>query len=489
MDIRDMDIKEFNQLSPYRWELEKDKSKNMKAGAEIFASQEILQAAIDDASIQQVINVSSLPGIVSRSLAMPDIHYGYGFSIGGTAAFPAEDGIVLPGGVGYDINCGVRLISTSIPADEIKKFRDQLGVAILRDIPTGLTKKSSHKMSQKEFMRVLQNGAEEIVNNYGGEKEDLQYIESGGKLDFHDTGVIGPRAIERGKNQVGSLGGGNHFIEIQKVDKIYDPEAAETFGLREGDISILLHTGSRGFGHQVASDYIEKLRKRGLDKLKKFGIKDHQLIFAEIKSKEGRAYLQALNAASNFAWANRHLLMTDVIQIFEHVFRNSAKKLGMQMVYDQAHNIAKFETHTVKGKQENLLVHRKGATRAFPPGHPDVPAAYRNAGQPVLIPGSMGTASYVLKGTPEAMELTWGTSAHGAGRRMSRSKAIKFASNMAVRENLKHKNILVFSHSQKGLKEEIPEAYKKIDDVIEVTEGAGISKKVARMVPLVVVKG
>lgn len=484
-----MEIKDFNKLSDYRWVLERDKSKNMKVDAEIFASGEILQTAIDDASVQQVINVASLPGIVSRSFAMPDIHYGYGFSIGGAAAFPAETGIVLPGGVGYDINCGVRLLSTNIPASELENHREAVGYAILRDIPTGLTKKSSHKLSPKEFMRVLKNGAEEIVKKYGGSKDDLRYTESGGRLDFDSPEIISPRALERGKSQVGSLGGGNHFIELQRVEEIYDPQAAAVFGLKEGHVTLMIHTGSRGFGHQVATDFIERIRKRNLDKLSKLKIKDNQLIFAEIQSKEGRHYLQALNAASNFAWANRHLLMMDIIDILERYFKGSAQTLGLRLVYDQAHNIAKFEEHTVKGKEEELLVHRKGATRAFPPGHPEIPKEYRHIGQPVLIPGSMGTASYVLKGTEEAMETTFGTSAHGAGRRMSRHKAIKAAAGYSVRERLKEKNILVFSHSQKGLKEEIPEAYKDIDDVIEVTEGAGISKKVAKLVPLAVIKG
>jgi len=482
-----MELGNFNKLSPYRWVLKKRET--MKVDAEIFATEDILKTAIDDASVQQVVNVASLPGIVSRSFAMPDIHYGYGFSIGGAAAFPAETGIVLPGGVGYDINCGVRLLSTTIPAGEAEKYREGIGVSILRDIPTGLTNASNYKLNQKEFLRVLKKGAEEIVTNFAGNREDLRFIESSGQLEFDEPGIISARAVERGKTQVGTLGGGNHFIELQVVDEIYDQGAADVYGLVKGNIAIMIHTGSRGFGHQVATDFIERIRKKGLDKLSKLGIKDQQLIFAEIQSKEGRHYLQALNAASNFAWANRHLLMEDIIAIFEHYFKSSAKSLGIGLVYDQAHNIAKFETHEVNGKQEKLLVHRKGATRAFPPGHADVPAEYRGVGQPVLIPGSMGTATYVLKGTRKAMEISFGTSAHGAGRRLSRHKAIKFAQEINVRDRLKSKNILVFSNSKRGLKEEIPEAYKDIDDVIEVTEGSGISEKVARLVPLVVIKG
>ncbi|UCH94393.1 MAG: RtcB family protein [Candidatus Aminicenantes bacterium] len=489
-----MELKDFTKVSPYRWVAEKDKHKSsktkMNVDAEIFATEAILKNAVEDQAIQQVINVSSLPGILSHSYAMPDIHYGYGFCIGGVAAFPADSGIVLPGGVGYDINCGVRLLSTNIPHHELEDLRESIGYAMLSKIPTGLTKKSNLKLSQKQFTKVLKAGAEEIARHYTktqvSSTANLKFIESSGKLAFDMPEIISPRAIERGHTQVGSLGGGNHFIEIQLIDEIYDENAAAVFGLEKGNISIRIHTGSRGFGHQVASDYIEKLRKKNLHKI---NVPDPQLIYAEIQSKEGQQYLQALNAASNFAWANRHLLMDDIVKIFEEMFKRSAQQLGIGLVYDQAHNIAKFEDHVIAGENQRVLIHRKGATRAFPPGHKDIPAEYQSVGQPVLIPGSMGTASYVLRGTAEAMELSLGSSAHGAGRRLSRHKAIKFSSGMNVREKLKKQNILVFSYSNKGLREEIPEAYKEIDEVIDVTHGAGISKKVARMIPLVVVKG
>ena len=489
-----MELKDFTQISPYRWVLEKDKFKSsqvkMNVNAEIFATENILNSAIDDQALQQVINVSSLPGILSYSYAMPDIHYGYGFCIGGVAAFPADTGIVSPGGVGYDINCGVRLLSTNIQQDEMEKYREKIGYSMLSRIPTGMTDKSNLKLSKKEFMKVLQNGAEEVADHYtktwAGSSTNLKSIESSGKLPFNMPEIISQRAIDRGHTQVGSLGGGNHFIEVQLIDEIFDEKAAAVFGLKQGNIAIMIHTGSRGFGHQIASDYIELLRKKNLARIK---VNDPQLIYAEIQSKEGQHYLQALNAASNFAWANRHLLMDDIVGIFENTFSSSAEKLGIRLVYDQAHNIAKFEDHIIAGKPQKVLVHRKGATRAFPPGHKDVPEEYRAIGQPVLIPGSMGTASYVLRGTPTAMELTLGSSAHGAGRRLSRHQAIKFSSGMNVREKLKKSNILVFSHSNKGLREEIPEAYKEIDEIIDVTDGANISKKVARLIPLVVVKG
>jgi len=481
-----LELKDFDKVGDFRWLLPRQKNSSMKVDAEIFATEDILAAAVGDASIDQVINVASLPGILAHSFAMPDIHYGYGFCIGGVAAFPADTGIVLPGGVGYDINCGVRLLTTQIELEQFYPVREKIGQAILGRIPTGLTDKSNLKLNKKEFIDVLKNGAEEIVKHYCGEKEDLQYIESHGKLEFSAPEIISDKAFERGKTQVGSLGAGNHFIEVQVVDEIFDEAAARAFGLKKGCISIMIHTGSRGFGHQVASDYIERIRKKNIARIT---VSDPQLVYADIRSPEGQAYLQALNAASNFAWANRHLLMEDLVAIFEEILGSSRTGLKINLVYDQAHNIAKFERHLIDGRELDVLVHRKGATRAFPPGHHDIPEKYRPVGQPVIIPGSMGTASYVLKGTQEAMKITLGSSAHGAGRRLSRHKAIKLAADMNVRDMLKNKNILVFSHSSMGLREEIPEAYKEIDEVIKVTDGSGISEKVARMLPLLVVKG
>jgi tRNA-splicing ligase RtcB len=480
------ELKDFKKVSAYEWVLERGAYKKMKTDARLFATEAMLQNAIQDNAIQQVINVATLPGIVSDSIAMPDIHYGYGFCIGGVAAFPADTGIVLPGGVGYDINCGVRLLSTDIPVDEIEPKLESVGRMILADIPTGLHSRNQPKMSKPDFLRVIKNGSEEVIRRFGGEKSDLEFIESSGKLHFDAPHIISDRAIDRGRSQVGSLGSGNHFIEIQKVENIFDSDAARIYGLKKDCLAVMIHTGSRGFGHQVATDYIEVFRKRNLAKIK---VDDPQLVYAGIDTKEGRNYLQALNAASNFAWANRQKLMLEVIAIFEKVFHSSSKQLGFNLIYDQAHNIAKFETHCINGKNTKVLIHRKGATRAFPGGHPDVPKKYRAVGQPVILPGSMGTASYVLQGTSKAMDLSLGSSAHGAGRRMSRHGAVKYAGAINVAGRLKQKNILAFSHSQRGLKEEIPEAYKEIDEVVAVTEGAGISKKVSRNIPLVVVKG
>ena len=476
----------FEKLSPFHWRLSRKMHRAMKADAEIFASEDILRQALADASIEQVINVACLPGLAGNSLAMPDIHYGYGFCIGGVAAFPADSGLVLPGGVGYDINCGMRLLSSSIPLGEFQPQAENVGHAILQRVPTGLTPRSNHRFDKKDFLKIISNGAGEIVRNFSGVAGDLECIESQGCLPFDNPGVVSNKAYERGDSQVGSLGSGNHFIEIQAVEEIYDEAAASAFGLEKDKIAIMIHSGSRGFGHQIASDYIELFRKRNLGRLK---LQDPQLVHAAIDSREGKNYLQALNAAANFAWANRQLLMEDVVAIFERIFGAGRAGLGLALVYDQAHNIAKFEEHLLAGKMTRLLVHRKGATRALPPGHAEIPAAYRAVGQPVLIPGSMGSRSYVLAGTAGGAAMTFSSSAHGAGRRLSRHQAVKLAAGSDVREKLKGDGILVFSFSNRALQEEIPEAYKDVDEVVKATVASGISRKVARLRPLVVIKG
>ncbi|HSQ35892.1 MAG TPA: RtcB family protein [Candidatus Binatia bacterium] len=476
----------FEEIAPGRWRLGKGAERGMAADAEVFASREILQQAQDDASIEQVVNVACLPGLVGSSLAMPDIHYGYGFCIGGVAAFPADGGIVLPGGVGSDINCGVRLLASSVPVREFALVADPVGHAILQRVPTGLTPRGIQPLNKKDFQRVVGNGVREIVRRFGADARDLEFIESNGCLPFDAPEALGPRACERGAAQLGSLGSGNHFIEIQAVEEIYDPAVARCFGLELGCIAFMIHTGSRGFGHQVASDYIETFRKRNLARLK---LKDPQLVYADIASAEGRNYLQALNAASNFAWANRQLIQEEVVAILEKAMGMGRAGLGLRLVYDQAHNIAKFEDHDLNGKPTRLLVHRKGATRAFPPGHGDVPGPYRAIGQPVIIPGSMGSPSYVLRGTVAGAKATFSSSAHGAGRRLSRHQAVTVSAGADVRERMRDLGVLVLSLSSQGLKEEIPEAYKDVDDVVATTVASGISEKVARLRPLLVVKG
>ena len=478
-------IEQFAEVAPCRWRLDKSTDRTMIADAEVVATRAILQQALDDAAIEQVVNVACLPGLVGNSLAMPDIHYGYGFCIGGVAAFPADGGIVLPGGVGYDINCGVRLLASSIPEGEFAAVADAVGHALLARVPSGLTTRGLRPLNKKEFQRLVAGGVGEVVRRFDSDPADMEFIESGGCLPFDTPGALGPRACERGAAQLGSLGSGNHFIEVQAVEKIFDPATARVFGLEPGRVTIMIHTGSRGFGHQVASDYIETFRRRNLARLK---LRDPQLIHAAIASSEGRNYLQALNAASNFAWANRQLIQEETVSILEEALGKGREKLGLRLVYDQAHNIAKFERHEVDGQAVDLLVHRKGATRALPPGHPDIPEKYRPVGQPVIIPGSMGSSSFVLRGTASAAG-TFFSSAHGAGRRLSRHQAVKLSAGEDVSARLRANGILVFSLSSQGLREEIPEAYKDVDDVVAATVTAGISEKVARLRPLLAVKG
>ena len=482
-------IEQFTEVAPCRWRLAKAADRAMTADAEVFATRAILRQALDDGAIEQVVNVACLPGLAGSSLAMPDIHSGYGFCIGGVAAFPADGGIVLPGGVGYDINCGVRLLASSIPESELAAVAAAVGHALLARVPSGLTARGLRQLNKKEFQRIVAGGVGEVARRFGSDPADMELIESGGCLPFDTPGALGPRACERGAAQLGSLGSGNHFIEVQAVEEIFDPAAARVFGLEPGRVAVMIHTGSRGFGHQVASDYIETFRKRNLARLK---LRDPQLIHAAIASSEGRNYLQALNAASNFAWANRQLIQEEVVAVLEEALAMGRRQLGLKLVYDQAHNIAKFERHEVGGSGVDLLVHRKGATRAFPAGHPDIPERYRDSGQPVIIPGSMGSSSYVLRGTAAGTASAAGTffsSAHGAGRRLSRHQAIRLAAQEDVRERLRGRGISVFSLSNQGLKEEIPEAYKDVDDVVATTVLAGISAKVARLRPLLVVKG
>jgi len=481
------EARDFEEVAPCRWRLARTADRAMTADAEVFATRGILEQALADAAVEQVVNVACLPGLVGRSLAMPDIHYGYGFCIGGVAAFPADSGIVLPGGVGYDINCGVRLLASAVPASEFAAVADAVGHALLVRVPTGLVARGLRPLNKREFLRVVQGGAGEAVSRLGGgDAADLELIESNGCLPFDFPGALGPRACERGADQLGSLGSGNHFIEVQAVEEVYDPQASAVFGLGAGRLAVMIHTGSRGFGHQVATDYIETFRRRNLARLR---LRDPQLVHAAILSAEGRNYLQALNAASNYAWANRQLLQEEVITVLEEALGMGRGALGLRLVYDQAHNIAKFERHEIGGRVLDLLVHRKGATRAFAPGHADLPERYRASGQPVILPGSMGSCSYVLRGTEGGESASFSSSAHGAGRRLSRHQAVKLAAGEDVGGRLRRQGVLVFSLSAQGLREEIPEAYKEIDGVAAATVAAGISAKVARLRPLLVVKG
>lgn len=478
--------KELQRRGDVVWELPRTGA--MRVPGRIYADERLVAALADDQSLEQVRNVACLPGIVRYSMAMPDIHYGYGFPIGGVAAFRMDSGVVSPGGVGYDINCGVRLMATDLTRSDlegkIKTVVDQL----FRDVPAGVGSSGAiEKLSKAEVNRILVKGARWAVEQGYGKAEDLERTEAGGCLPGADPSRISTRAYERGLDQVGTLGSGNHFLEIQVVDEVFDSEAASVFGLELGRITIMVHCGSRGFGYQVCDDYLEIMeaaaRKYEID------LPDRQLACAPLRSPEGEAYLSAMACAANYAWANRQMLMHLVEKALEKALSISPQTLNLRLVYDVAHNIAKIETHDVDGKPVTVCVHRKGATRAFGPGHPEVPQEYRSIGQPVLIPGDMGTASYVCRGTETAMQETFGSTCHGAGRVLSRAQALKRAKGRAIDRELGELGIVVRAQGRKTLAEEMPEAYKDVDIVVDVMDRAGISPRVARLRPLGVVKG
>jgi tRNA-splicing ligase RtcB len=429
-----------------------------------------------------------LPGILKYSLAMPDIHSGYGFSIGGVAGFDYDNGIISPGGVGYDINCGVRLLRTNLIYEEIKDKVKDLVISLFNGIPTGLGSSGAiRRLSKDELKKVCKNGAKWAVENGFGNDEDLKTIEDAGVFPDAVPDVVSDRAFERGLDQIGTLGSGNHFLEIDLVEEVFDERTAFTFGLKKGMIAILIHTGSRGFGYQICDDYL----KRFSQEYKSFGINipDRQLSCAPIKSQLGRDYFSAMACGVNYAWANRQVMTHLTRKIFERVLHNDPKSLGMRLIYDVAHNIAKIEEHIVDGKKTKVCVHRKGATRAFPAGHSLIPEIYRDVGQPVLIPGDMGRNSYILVGTDLALQETFGSTCHGAGRILSRTAALKEAKGRRIDKELEEKGIIVMSSDRSTLAEEMPSAYKNVSDVVEVVTIAGLSKKVAKLKPLGVIKG
>lgn len=471
----------FRQIDNIRWELEK--SGGMRVAGLIYADRELLGHIEEENVAEQVAKVAHLPGIVGYSLGMPDIHWGYGFPIGGVAGTRMSDGVISPGGVGYDINCGVRLLRTGLTEDDVRPRLGQLLDMIYNNIPCGVGSKGKLRLTQGELESVLMLGARWMVENGFGKKDDLLVLEEEGCLKYADTAKVSKRALERGRPQLGTLGAGNHFLEVQVVDKIYNPAVADLFGLIEGEITCMIHTGSRGFGHQVCDDYLRVCESA----VKKYHINlpDKELSCAPIDSKEGRDYLAAMGCAANFAWANRQCITHWIRESFISLFRN----VQLDIIYDLAHNIAKIEKHKVDGKTYEICVHRKGATRAFPKGHKDIPEIYRDVGQPVLIPGDMGTHSYILVGTDIAMEETFGSTCHGAGRKMSRHKAVKLSKGRKIDKELKEKGILVRAKSYRTLMEEMSDAYKDINRVVDVVERAGISRKIARMSPIGVVKG
>lgn len=478
----------LERIDQYKFRIPKGYKSGMKVDGIIYASDALLPDILSEDAPEQVANVACLPGIVNASLAMPDIHWGYGFPIGGVAAFEVEGGVISPGGVGYDINCGVRLLTTYLHRKDLEGRLENLVSRISSNVPSGVGSEGKIKVTRGEIDNLLRSGARWAVEKGYGHKEDLEAIESYGEMKGADPGKVSNKAKERGFSQVGSLGAGNHFLEVQEIVEIYDKEVAEAFGIKEvGQITILIHTGSRGLGHQVCSDYIEVMQRAA----QKYAITlpDRQLACAPVKSEEGQSYLQAMRAATNFAWANRQLITHWVREAVTSTFDKSERELGLQVVYDVAHNVAKIEEHEVNGKKVTLCVHRKGATRAFPAGHPELPERYQRVGQPVLIPGDMGRCSFVLVGTELALKETFGSTCHGAGRVKSRSEAKREIKPQELVSELKRRGILVKAASRETLVEEAPEAYKDVTQVVEAVAGAGISRKVAKMKPLGVIKG
>ena len=475
----------MKQVDDYRWEIAP--FGGMKVPGLLYSSEKLMKALKQDESPKQVANVAHLPGIFRYSLAMPDMHWGYGFPIGGVAAFDLDGGVVSPGGVGYDINCGCRLVTTRLKYDDIRDRMDRLVTALFRDIPTGVGSRGALKLPPKEEKRVLVEGARWAVNQGYGTASDLEAMEDGGRLEGADPDRVSARALERGKDQLGTLGSGNHFLEIEIVRDIYDEAVASAFGLEKGQVAIMIHSGSRGLGHQVCDDYLATMIK-GVDRLG-LELPDRQLACAYLESKEGRDYLAAMACAANYAWANRQMLMHWTGETLQRALQISPRDLGMRLVYDVCHNIAKIEEFVVEGKKRRLCVHRKGATRAFPAGHAALAERYRNVGQPVLIPGDMGTGSYVLVGTDRALEETFGSTCHGAGRVLSRAAAIKAGKGRSIRKEMADRGVIVIASGKGTLSEEMPEAYKAIDEVVEAVHGAGISRKVARLKAVGCIKG
>jgi len=463
------------------------KSGKMRVPGLVFSSAQLMPTMKDDQSLIQVVNVATLPGIVNYSLAMPDIHWGYGFPIGGVAAFNMEDGIVSPGGVGYDINCGVRLVTTALVASEIRPRIKELVGALFKNIPTGVGSRGKIRLSTKEEKKVAVQGSAWAVKKGLGTNEDLARTEDQGVIRGADPETVSERAYKRGHDELGTLGSGNHFLEIQAVEEIYDHKIANAFNLFEGQLTVLIHSGSRGFGHQICDDFLKEMGTRVRES--GFDLPDRQLACAYINSEIGQRYLSAMACAANYAWANRQIIMHWTRETFEKILEISPRELRMELLYDVCHNIAKIEEHVVKKKEATLCVHRKGATRSLPPGHPNVPEIYRTVGQPVLIPGDMGTHSYVLAGSQQALDETFGSTCHGAGRVLSRKQAIKTARGRAIHRELEDKGIYVQSRGRTTLMEEMPEAYKDISLVVEAVHMAGLAKKVAKLRPLGVIKG
>ncbi len=482
-----MHMQDFKKISDFEWEIPRTLRPDMRVPVRVFATRKILEAALGDLSMEQAVNATTLPGVSGAVMVMPDVHQGYGFPIGGVAATRYPDGVISPGAIGYDICCGVRLLSSSITYEEAQPYLAQLASALDHYCPSGVGAQGGVKLTDTELDQVCRLGARWALKKGMASAQDLIRTEERGEMEGADPHQVSSRAKERGRTQLGTLGSGNHFIEVEVVDQIFDAQAAQAMGLFEGMLCLSIHCGSRGFGHQICTDYVGSFQVA----VRKYGIQlpDRELVCAPVSSPEGEDYLAAMRSAANFAFANRQILAHQARQAFEEVLAGKVKNWHLQQVYDITHNIARVETHMVDGQMQKVCVHRKGATRAFGPGAPGLPEEYQSIGQPVLVPGSMGTASWVLAGTQTSMERSLGSSCHGAGRVMSRSQAKKQVHGDRLKQDLEAGGIHVRAGSLSGLAEEAPEAYKDVDQVIETVSGAGIARKVARLRPVAVIKG
>jgi len=475
------------KIGENQYQIDIDSNLGMKVPVRIYADESLLQKMLSDRTIMQARNVSSIPGIVGHSVVLPDGHEGYGFPVGGVAAMDAEEGMISPGGVGYDINCGVRLLRSNLTEQTVRSKLKELVTDLFSSIPSGVGSKGAVKLTHSELDEVLVNGVNWAIDHGYGSSDDSDVCEENGQIKNADPNKVSDKARKRGAPQLGSLGSGNHFLEVQKVTEIHDEEAAKRMGIEEGTITILIHCGSRGFGHQVCSDYL-RVSEQAMEKYN-IHLPDRELACVPNNSEEGNSYRKAMFAALNFAWSNRQMLTHWTRNSFQRVFNQTESDLDMKLVYDVAHNIAKVEKHKVDGRERNLVVHRKGATRAFPANRDEIPLKYRDLGQPVLVPGSMGTASWILLGQPNSMELSFGSTAHGAGRTMSRSQARRNYTEDDVKKSLNDKGIFIKALTRDGVVEETPQAYKDVDAVVNVSHNLGIATKVAKLLPIGVIKG
>ena len=482
-----VDIQDMNRISEYEWEIPQSFRKDMRVPVRIFATRRLLEQIMDDKSLEQAVNASTLPGLVGQVVVMPDMHQGYGFPIGGVAATRLPDGVISPGAIGYDINCGVRLLGSQISLEAVEGLLDELASALNHHCPSGVGGKGSLRLSEKELEQVCREGSRWALRNGYATEADVRRTEESGAIEGADPAKVSKRAKDRGRPQLGTLGAGNHFIEVDVVDQIFDAKAAQVMGLVEGNLAVQIHCGSRGFGHQICSDYVKDFQSA----VRRYNIElpDRELVCAPLNSPEGENYLAAMRCAANYAFANRQVLAHHARNAFEETLAGRVPNWHLHQIYDIAHNMGKIETHTVDGEQMQVCVHRKGATRAFGPGFQGLPSEYQPIGQPVLVPGSMGTASWVLVGTETSMQRSFGSSNHGAGRTMSRSQAKREVWGEDLHKELEAQGIRVRAGSMPGLAEEAPKAYKDVDEVVETVAGADIARKVARLRPVAVIKG